>query len=386
MSENKNEIDALEEQESGVEEIDDVVKEKSSFPILPIVVVISLLLAITAAAGLGVSWFKNEQQQLLHTQSLLSLKNKLESLQQAQQANKNVSSTMQASLNKQQQEIAKQLSQITEKLGRNQHDWAVAEIRYTLRQANMRLQLFKDKTTALVALQIADTQLAKLADPALYKLRGVVNKEIAALRAVKEIDLEGVSLKLSALAEQVAKLDVSITRRSRASNSANLPPVSSASDLAAWQKHADAIWSELKTLVTIRRTDKKILPLLSEQESQQLRQALGLKIEITRLALLQQNTSLFRASLKAANDWLEEYFNAEQPAVMAITKELKSLMSLQLEPEYPDISGSLAMLGKPAVVKAKKVTVLSKDKDKNLPKVKKTISKKALSNKEKTAQ
>ncbi len=385
MSDNKNEIDA-EEEVIVVEEMDDIVKEKSSFPILPIIVVISLLLAILSAAGLGVSWFKNEQQQLEKTQSIQSLKNTVAALQQAQQVNKNVSTAMQASLNKQQQEIAKQLTQITEKLGRNRHDWAVAEIRYTLRQANMRLQLFKDKATALVALKIADTQLAKLADPALHKLRAIVNNEIAALRSVKEIDLEGVSLKLSALAEQVENLEVSVTGRSKTSNPTNFPAVSSDSNLAAWQKHADAVWSELKTLVTIRRTDKKILPLLSEQESQQLRQALGLKIEITRLALLQQNTSLFRASLKAANDWLEEYFNADQAAVVAITKELKSLMKLQLEPEYPDISGSLAMLEQSSGGKVPKVIAISKDKNKKTLKAKKIMPKKVPSNKEKPAQ
>ncbi len=350
---------------------------KTGFPILAIVVIISLLLAIAAAAGVGVSWFKNEQQQLQQAQAINSLKNKIASLQQAQQVNKNVSATTQAALNKQQQEISKQLTQITEKLGRNRHDWAVSEIRYTLRQANMRLQLFKDKATALVALQLADSQLAKLADPALYKLRGIVNKEIAALKAVKEIDIEGVSLKLTALSEQVKNLEVSITERSTKSSPTKLPAVTDAGDIAAWQKHADAVWSELKTLVTIRRTDKKILPLLTEQESQHLRQALGLKIEIARLALLQQNTSLFQASLQEAITWLEAYFNAGQPAVVAITKELSSLKTLQLTPDYPDISRSLAKLEQlHADTKTVVKEIPPKKKNKEKAKVKKPVASK----------
>lgn len=390
----------VEEVEPEAEMVEEVIKEESGFPILAIVVVISLVLAIAAAAGVGVSWFKNEQQLLNQTQSINSLKNKIDSLQQAQQINKNVSASMQASLNNQQQEISKQLEKITEKLGRNRHDWAVSEIRYTLRQANMRLQLFKDKTTALVALQLADSQLAKLADPALYKLRGVVNKEIAALRVVKEIDLEGISLRLTALTGQVKNLEVSVTQRSKQNNPANIPLVSDAGDLEQWQKHADAIWEELKTLITIRRTDKKILPLLSEQESQQLRQALSLKIEIARLALLQQNTTLFRSSLQAATNWLEEYFNADQSAVVSITKELNILMGLQLEPVYPDISRSLAMLEqsqvgitakvKPVAVKKIEKKPAPKPKLKSKPKttkpaLKKNIEKSSAS-KEKQAQ
>ncbi len=390
----------VEEVESEAEMVEEVAKEKSGFPILAIVVVISLILAIAAAAGVGVSWFKNEQQLLNQTQSINSLKNKIDALQQAQQVNKNISATMQASLNKQQQEISKQLEKITEKLGRNRHDWAVSEIRYTLRQANMRLQLFKDKTTALVALQLADSQLAKLGDPALYKLRGVVNKEIAALRVVKEIDLEGISLRLTALTEQVKNLEVSVTQRSKQNKPANIPLVSDAGNLEQWQKHADAIWEELKTLVTIRRTDKKILPLLSEQESKQLRQALSLKIEIARLALLQQNTTLFRSSLQAATNWLKEYFNADQSAVMSITKELNNLMSVQLEPVYPDISGSLSMLEQSQVGSAVKVRPVAvkkiekkpapKPKLKSKPKTEKPVPKKKTekspASKEKQAQ
>lgn len=380
--EEKNEQPAEPEVEEEITE--QVVKDKTGLPILASLVVVSLVLAIAAAGGVAYSWLRNEQQQLKQvqqTQSINSLKEKIAALQQAQQRNQNSASAMQAELNKQQQEISKQLSEITEKLGRNRHDWAVSEIRYTLRQANMRLQLFKDKDTALVALQLADEQLAKLADPALYKLRGTVNKEIAALKAVQEIDIEGLSLKLTALAEQVKNLQVSVTQRSKNNKPPALPAVTDASDLAAWQKHADAVWQELKTLVTIRRTDKKLLPLLTEQESQQLRQALGLKIEIARLALLQENTRLFHSSLAAATSWLEEYFNADQAAVIAITKELKSLMTVQLVPNYPDISGSLSLLEQQHVTEVKKATVAPALKNQTKP-----VAKKVTTTKEKKAQ
>jgi len=370
-------------------EAEEPVKEKSNFPILAIVVVIALVLAIAAAAGVGIGWLKMDQQQLQQAQTIKSLNSAIESLQQNQQVNKNISAAMQATLNKQQQEITQQVAQITEKLGRNRHDWAVSEIRYTLRQANMRLQLFKDKATALVALNIADTQLAKLADPSLHKVRGMVNKEIAALRVIKELDVEGVSLRLSALAEQVNNLEVSVTSRSEASDPSKLPQLNSADAIADWQKHADAIWAELKTLVTIRRTDKKILPLLSEQESQKLRKALGLKFEIARLALLERNTSLFHDSVQAANHWLEKYFNAEQADVSVIKNELKLLMALQLEPTYPDISGSLAMLEQLQTVKQSPTPTRSKTKaltDVKPKQVKKPLKKKAVVSKEKSAQ
>ena len=331
--------------ESTEEQVVENIDEGKSFSILPIVVIISLLLALASAGGSAIVWFNSEQQKEKQSQSLIDIKKQITALKQAQQDNRTNSDSVQAILKQQQQAMSTQLEQITERLGRKRYDWAVAEIRYTLIQANMRLQLFKDKGTALLALQLADKQLARLAVPTLHKVRGQLNKEIAALSAVKEIDIEGVSLKLSALAGQVKKLSiVDPGRNKQADTSKPLVDKSSEEEILEWQKHADAIWSEMKTLVTIRRTDKKILPLLGDQEIQQLRQALGLKIEIARLALLQRNAALFKASLEEANTWLNEYFNAQQASVVAIKKELQSLKEIQLEPVYPDISQSLAML------------------------------------------
>jgi len=330
------------EQTTELEE--EISKPKQGFSILPFVVVISLLLALAAGAGTGYMWFTAQQLQSAQTRTISDLNSQIAGLKQTQQQIQTNTASKQSALSQQQQEMTKRLSQIKEKLGRNRYDWAVAEIRYTLRQANMRLQLFKDKETSLIALQLADERLARLAAPALHKVRGVVKEEIAALRAVKEIDLEGVSLNLTALAMQVKQLSIKELGKIKPVEVLKQPLPENSTELAEWKKHADAIWSEMKTLVTIRRSDKKIVPLLGEQESQQIRQALRLKIEIARLALLQNDTQLFSASLQEANDWLAEYFNADQPAVIAITTELQSLSKLQLEPEYPDISRSLAML------------------------------------------
>ena len=352
------------EEQQVVESID----EGRSFSILPIVVIISLLLALSAAGGAAYVWFNSEQQKTTQSQLFNDLEKQLKSLQKAQQDNHVSSNSISAKLKQQQQVMSTQLEQVTEKLGRKRYDWAVAEIRYTLIQANMRLQLFKDKATALVALELADQQLARLADPALHKIRGTLNKEIAALKAVKEIDIEGLSLKLSALAGQIKQLSIVDPGRNKEVDTTKPPVVGDDKEIAEWQKHADAIWSEMKTLVTIRRTDKKIIPLLGEQEIQQLRQALGLKIEIARLALLQGNTALFQSSLEEANSWLGEYFNAQQPSVVAITAELDLLKQRQLEPAYPDISQSLAMLettqngSSLSVVPAKKAVIKHKEK------------------------
>jgi len=323
---------------------EDTVEENPKSALLPIVVTISLLLALAGAAGAGYIWFYTQQEQLVQSQLTTTLNKKIASLEAAQKENQNQNKASQTRLSEQQQLAATRLDKISEKLGRNSHDWAVSEIRYTLRQASTRLQLFKEKETALVALKIADQQLAELADPALHKVRATLNKEIIALSSVKEIDLEGVSLTLSAIKEQVGELSVAQLETVKQDTIKRAVPEKEVGTLPEWKKHTDAIWSEMKSLVSIRRTDKKILPLLSEQESRQIKQALGLKIEIARLALLQRNTTLFRTSIKEATSWLNAYFNPEQAAVVAILEKLNAMNALSLEPTFPDISGALSQL------------------------------------------
>ena len=345
------------------DETTDSTQEKSSFSLLPVVVVISLLLALGALGVSGYMWYVHQQQQLTQTQYDQSIKQSLSSLQQQVQTQENnlrSALTSQATLQEQQQLLGERLDQIIEKLGRNRHDWAIAEIRYTLRQANLRLQLFSDKTTALVALRLADNQLANLAEPALHKVRAQLSQDIAALAAVKDIDIEGASLKLTALVGQVNDLQVAITTRSE--TTVENVKDNLKKDQPVWKKHAEAIWSELKTLVTIRRTDKKILPLLSEQELKQLQQALGLKIEIARLALLQRDSQLFKTSLQQASDWLDRYFNTQQPAVGAMLASIKELKDIELQPVYPDISQSLSLLESLQVQKNKPPATASANK------------------------
>jgi len=323
---------------------DDSVEKTQRSVLMPMVVAISLLLAIAASAGTGYIWFYAEKNKASQSHQTTTQNKQLELLERVQQQAKIKNNASQEALRNQQQTISTRLDGISEKLGRNSHDWAVSEIRYTLRQASIRLQLFKDKETALVALKIADKQLAKLADPALHKVRATLNKEIIALASVKTVDVEGISLKLSALSDQVKAL--SIKRIGQVKQETPTVPVTAEEEptLVEWKKHADVIWSEMKTLVTIRRTDKKVIPLLSEQESKEIKQALGLKIEITRLALLQGNTTLFQESLKEASTWLNTYFNTEDTAVVTMTTQLKELSELSLEPDFPDISGALSKL------------------------------------------
>jgi len=302
---------------------------------------LALVVACAAIAASGYMWMVGQQQQTTALQNTVQRDNKIdaqfdqqasviESLQQSQITAINRSS-----------QTRQRLDALAETLGRDRHEWLLAEIRYTLRLANMRLQLFKDKGSALLALNAADEQVAGLADPTLHNVRALLSKEIAALRAVNDIDVEGISLAITALSDQVMALSIRIPERSQLTKTET---VNQPEQPEEWQQHAGVIWDKMKTLVTVRRSDKKVTPLLTPKESHLIRQNLRLKLEIARVSLLQRDTGMFHTSLLDSRDWIAAYFNVDRDDVKAVVNKLDELSALEINPTYPSISGSLSEL------------------------------------------
>lgn len=305
--------------------------------------VLALFVAAASAAGSYYLWTLQQADAMARQQVLQDMNAKAESLQQGLQASlAEQNSKLEARLKLEQDARAgleKNLAQLQTDLGRDRNAWTLAEVRYYLRLANTRLLLLADVASARRALELADARVKSLASPALHKVRALLNDEITALKAVPEVDVEGASLRLIALARQVEDLPMlTPTRDARAQ--ANLP--AAPADIRDWRAHARAIWAELKTLVTIRRTDRPVDALLAPDQMLFLRHNLRLKLEAARLALLQKDTVVYQASLTEAGEWIAAYFNRDAATVKALLEQLKELATLELQPALPDISRSLA--------------------------------------------
>ncbi|HKJ21586.1 MAG TPA: uroporphyrinogen-III C-methyltransferase, partial [Gammaproteobacteria bacterium] len=62
------------------------------------------------------------------------------------------------------------------------------------------------------------------------------------------------------------------------------------------------------------------------------------------LALLRQDYKAFHDALDTADRWLGQYFKGDAPAVDGMRQSLKKLSSTQLQPQLPDLSGTLKAL------------------------------------------
>jgi uroporphyrin-3 C-methyltransferase len=306
--------------------------------------VTSLLVIIIIGGLAGGVWLHRtiQNNNVKQEDALNDVRDKLRTTQQQTQQQVD---ELQQRLQQQQQAQAELSDNLSTLLKRNEHlrkDWLVGEAEYLIKLASYRLQLQRDVTTALRAMQAADERLRDIGDPALVSVRKVIAEDQNALRNVPTPDITGMSLTLSALLENVDKLPL---------NTPEPATVAGRDTQAATEKHINnwkelpgAIWQDLKELVTIRHHDQNISALLSPKEHFYLTQNLRLQIEQARLALLLGKADVYGERMKTAQEWLSRFFDKDDPAVQNTLQTLAKLAEADIEPKIPDVNKSYQAL------------------------------------------
>lgn len=211
------------------------------------------------------------------------------------------------------------------------------EIEQYLRMANRAAQLARDPQTALAALRIADNRLRTLDDPALTRVRESLAAEIDLLENLPRIDVDGAVLRLGRLAARVDELPLD----DRAAGERPAAEVEAGGEQGFWARGWAAIRGAFSNLVSVRRTEERVRPLLAPAQTFFLRQNLRLELEIARLAALRGDQSNYAQSLRNAREWLATWFDLTDAATRNAIATLDTLARMQLAAELPDISGSL---------------------------------------------
>lgn len=314
---------------------------------------LALLVALVALAGVGYEWWMQQQskkaedaQQARLNQSQSQLMDSVKSSTQAlsQQVKGFVSNA--ENQQKQLAEMQTQLQATNRQIGEvtqvSRRSWMLAEAEYLLRLANQRLLMERETGSALSLLTSADQILVTVAEPGLFDVREQLAREVADLRAVAHLDVEGVFVQLAALGEQVEALAL-LTPEDDATE-----PASESSEVASQaEENSDGVFSSalenFSNMVIVRHRDEPLEPLLTPEQHFYVQQNLRLMLEQAQLALLQRNPGVYTNSLKKAEDWVQEYFqlNANSQALLTTLQELQEV---NVDPELPDISTSLGLL------------------------------------------
>ncbi len=303
-------------------------------------------LVLALAAGGTAAWLWNELERTRAEADTVqaTLAGQIEALQtattrQATELDSALRGTQEALT--QRQALKAAVDDLRMRLARDRSDWQLAEVDYLLTIANRRLRFERDIPAAVAALEEADGRLRALQDPAMVPVREAIAGELESLRAVPGVDRSGLALKVTALMHGIAALPLSAELDQRPAGEAEATPPSRAAD---WRELFTAMWQDIKGLVTVRRRDAAVQPLLPPEQRFYLQQNLALKLETARLALLQRETTVYRAALAEAERWTHEYFNTDTAPGEAFLQGLARLQQEQIAPDLPDIGGSLRVL------------------------------------------
>ncbi len=321
--------------------------------------ILALLIALAAAAGTGYVWYEQQSQRILESRieeigrdldrrakDLDRLLDNAENLTRIDRENADEISDLAGRFDRELAEIPVRMTQLeatVEKVPgisfKARSAWLRSEAEYFLRIANAQLSLAGNVDVAQRALELADAQLRDLADPKLTPVREAINDERAALMAVPRPDAEGIVLKLGSLTRSLDRLSLADTARTGFRGEAG-----EAAEESGWQRAWRAIVDALKSVISVKREDREITPLLTAAEESMLVRSLDVDLQIARLAVIRNEGELYRDSLAAVRDRLNRYFDLESTRVQAALSTLDEVAQAELPDELPDISGSLTLL------------------------------------------
>lgn len=313
---------------------------------------LALLLAVVALALVIAGWVnfsRIEQQQLTQrTTEQLAINQRLDALNQSaalkSQLDSDQNNTQQALKNFSDQldSMNAALTDLRRRSEQGRDAWIKAEASSLLLAANDQVQLNANPGLALKALAAADERLKLLSDPRLIPVRQQIAREENALRSVPQTDITGMAATLTTLMESAGHFPLKRVAPDKYTpgGAHTEAPVRA----TLWQRLKGGLDRLFRDIFTVRHNNQPIEPLLTPEQDYFLRQNLELRLAAARAALLQHDSKAFLSSAQLAHNWLQTYFNSDDPGVKAALAQLQQMRQQQINPPLPDISASLTLL------------------------------------------
>lgn len=255
------------------------------------------------------------------------------------------------------------LEQLYQNLARSRDEWALAEVEQSVTLAAQQLQLAGNVQAAVLALQTADARLAASSRPQFVSLRKVLTSDLDRLRALPQIDLAAMSLRLESVINAIDTLPLAVDARPRPDQEKSKDPADDAlekpvawpsvTSVEFWQRLASAelwqrlgreFWGEVKSLIRIQRFDRDEAALLAPGQAFFLRENLKLRLLNARLALLAHDQWTFRNELNHTKAWMDRYFDSSDAALQTAQGNLEQLVATEINIEMPTLNDSLSAI------------------------------------------
>jgi len=212
--------------------------------------------------------------------------------------------------------------------GRRPADWLLAEADFLIRMAGRKLWLEHDVKTA-----IADSRIQDLDDPSLLPLRAKLAEDLQALQQINPVSTSSIALALGAMLKQVDNLPLAFFKK---------PEVEAMDETVTesiddWRSNLARNWQQAtQHFFSFKKVTTDIKPFMSEQQQWLSKEQLKFALHQAKIAVLQENSTLYQQSLQTAFGILIESFDTEKDSVAQFTDSLSNLQRTDFESAYPN--------------------------------------------------
>lgn len=237
---------------------------------------------------------------------------------------------------------------------------SVSEIDQLVSIAKRQLFVLGNLNGAKLALGQALELLERTDRPLLISVRAALEKDLADLNAIPDVNLLEHAIELDSVIESVQTLpmlsgstlvtDMTLAEMSNGGpGKEKIEAVQHNPNPFQWVWGAftgfvSMAWEDIKGLVEITKVKSPEVLLISAKESNDLRNTLRLSLLNARISLLSRHTQLLKADLARSIKILDTYFDGKNPQVGRAKEVMQKMDSLQLSLTLPELKNTTSAL------------------------------------------
>ena len=219
--------------------------------------------------------------------------------------------------------------------------WNIREANFLLSLANRKLNLEKDIPSTIALIEDVDSFIVASGHRNVIPLRESLSRALSNLRAVGQIDTEGIFIRIESLKTAVEEIRVQGLQTSN-------NPVSGTTmefeDIEYSAIGLSSLVTFLSNIFVWREWDHRSDLILMTDERAIAKQRLHLSLEHAQQGLLSQDGIVYKHSLMRAKDLFAMLGNENSVLGESLTAELEDLIMIKIDPEAPSLEGPLQLM------------------------------------------
>ena len=231
--------------------------------------------------------------------------------------------------------------------------------------ASQQLRLAGNVNNAIVALETAQSRLARADRPRFASLQESINGDLDRLRGVATVDVAAQSARIDRLAAMVMRAPLLVPDGAVPGGMATGTPLSSGlppapvavepalpadapwyqhwrAEIASWPSRAgSSLAHELGDLIRVQRVDQPEALILSPEQADQLRATVRQRLLAVQLSLLMRQPAIWQSEMQNVVTTLTRYFDNRAADTVAALTLARELEQTRIADPLPDVTNSL---------------------------------------------